>query len=56
MAFSGLGPGWDDPDFDPDAGRGCWGGIARRGCSCLVVLVGVFVILTVIGGILQGAL
>lgn len=56
MSTSGLGPGWDDPNFDPEAGRGCRGGLVRRGCSCLAVLVGVFVVLAVIGGILQGAL
>ena len=53
MSFSGLGPGWDDPNFDPEAGRHS---LARRGCGCLVVLIGVFIMLVVVGGILQGAL
>jgi len=47
----GLGPGWDDPNFDPEAGRGC--GCRRQGCLLLLALLAVLVGLYLVGVFFQ---
>jgi len=47
----GLGPGWADPNFDPEAGWGC--GCRRQGCLLLLVLPALLLVLYLVGAFLQ---